>query len=399
MTHRRMLNILLSIFIALSALAFVSCDLLAATPTESELTNTIDETTSRAPSIRSMSLGFRNSMVLRDDGILLASGANNSGQMGAFDLPDRFDLGVIRIGVRDVFCGGTGAIFAMDDGRLFVSGDNYYGQLGAGTTRYVASRLVSLGSGLEVRQVAFAGTATLALDSQGSVWVTGDNNEGAVRSSAGIALSGNVFQKLSTTNYLENVVAIAGSSSHSLFLLDDRTVWSCGTNTDGRLGTGDSIGNVPARQMGTITDAIAIAAGKTHSLVLTSDGDLYACGSNTDYQIGSGDGSMAQYLSPTRVMTKVVAIAAGDYSSYALTSDGELFVSGDNSSGQLGTNTLDDVNGFTSILSGVASVAAGPKHAYFLKNDGTLWGTGHNYFGQLGDCTTVDKKRPVRIYF
>ncbi|MDP2790424.1 MAG: hypothetical protein Q8O15_01560 [Rectinemataceae bacterium] len=399
MTHRRMPSILLSIYIALSALSFFSCDLLTVAPTESELTDTIDETTPRAPSIRNMSLGFQNSMVLREDGILLASGSNNSAQMGASDLPNRFDLGVIRIGVKNVFCGGTGAFFAMEDARLYVSGDNFFGQLGAGTNRYVTSRLISLGSGLEVRQIAFAGTATLALDSQGSVWVTGENYEGTARSSAGITPSGNVFQKLSETNYLDKVVAIAGSSKHSLFLLEDRTVWSCGTNTDGRLGTGDFIGDVAARQMNTITDAIAIAAGKTHSLVLTADGDLYACGSNTDYQIGSGDASMTQYPSPTRVMTKVVAIAAGDYSSYALTSDGELFVSGDNSSGQLGTGTLDDVNGFTSILSGVSAIAAGPKHAYFLKSDGTLWGAGYNYFGQLGDCTTVDKKRPVRIYF
>lgn len=373
-----------------------SCDLLALI---GDAEGPEDEQTS--PALTMMSLGFRTSMLLKDDGILYATGSNGSGEMGSFDFQPRLDFGVIRIGVKAVFCGpGAGAFFLHEDGSLYASGDNSWGQLGAGASRGVESALIALGEGRKASRMAFSGSATVALDEEGEVWVTGDNNEGSVRAADGTAPEGDRFAKLSAPGYLQNVKAIAGSSNHSLYILQDGSVWACGGNAYGQLGTGGSkTGGVEARKMLAVENAVAVAAGSNHSLILDADGNLYACGSNADGQLGTGDTSITEYSSPYRVMTRVKAIAVGQNTSYALTQDGELFASGDNTYGQAGTGTSTDVFGFTSIMSDVESIAAGTRHAIFLKKDKTLWAVGHNYFGQLGDCTDTNRSKPVRVYY
>lgn len=386
-------------FMALLVLG--SCDLIGISATEyttEDEQTTSTPTSAPAPAIAMMSLGFRTSMLLKDNGILYASGSNGAGQMGSFDFSPRLDFGVIRIGVKAVFCGSSSSFFMHDDGSLYASGDNYYGQLGAGSSRNVESVLVVLGGGVKARQFAILGSATIALDESGDVWVTGSNDEGSVRAADGTAPDGYRFVKLSEPGYLENVKAIAKSSEHSLFILQDGSVWACGVNTDGRLGTGET-GGIAAQQISGVDNAVAIAAGLNHSLILDADGNLYACGSNAKGQLGTGDTSITESSVPLRVMTRVKAIAAGSATSYALTQEGELFASGDNTYGQVGTGTLTNVFGFTNIMSDVESIAAGPGYAMFLKKDKTLWAVGHNYFGQLGDCTDTNRPKPVRVYY
>ena len=352
----------------------------------------------KAPSIAAMSLCFRNSMVLLDDGTLLASGANGSGELGSIDIKPRYDLREIRTGVAGMLSSGISSFFLMRDGSVDVAGSNSFGQLGTGDAGNFASETITLPAGVAPKQFKFAGTSSLMLGADGQVWISGENNEGAVRDSAGAAPSGNSFQKLSSQGYLDDVAAMAGSVGHAVFLLGDGTVWACGDNSDGRLGTGGPGGGA-AQAMLYLDDAIAVAAGRTHSLILESDGDLLACGSNAYGQLGGEyDPSIPDYAAPTKVMSRVSAIAAGDYTSYALTERGDLYASGLNDYGQVGNGSGEDAHGFIQVMSGVAAVAAGPKHAFFLKKDGTLWAVGHNYFGQLGDCTVTARALPVQIY-
>jgi hypothetical protein len=374
-------------------LLLASCDLLG------DLLPGDHDPPAEAPSITAMSLCLRNSMILLDDGTLLAAGSNGSGELGSLDIEPSYDLRQIRTGVAGMMSNGSSSFFLMRDGGVFVSGSNTFGQLGTGSSENYASGTITLPVGAEPRTLRFAGSASIMLGENGEVWVSGDNYEGAVRNSTGAALSGDSFQKLSSSGYLEGVASLATNSGHAVFVLDDGTVWACGENADGRLGTAGP-GGAAAAKMLYIEDAVAAAAGKTHSLVLEANGDLFACGSNAYGQLGGEyDPSIPAYPAPGKVMSQVSAIAAGDYTSYAITERGDLYASGLNDHGQVGNGSGEDAHGFVKVMSGVAAVAAGPKHAFFLKKDGTLWAVGHNYFGQLGDCTVTARAQPVQIYY
>ena len=117
---------------------------------------------------------------------------------------------------------------------------------------------------------------------------------------------------------------------------DEKEVWGWGGNNKGQLGNGSKVAvhmSSPVR-MGDLTGAVAIACGNLHTMVLLQNGDLYTCGWNYWGQLGTGD--TTDSLVPVRVMTGVKAIAAGGSHSLALTNDGAVFAWGHNYYGQIG---------------------------------------------------------------
>ena len=91
---------------------------------------------------------------------------------------------------------------------------------------------------------------------------------------------------------LSNIVAIACGSSHALALKNNGTVIAWGDNIAGQTDVPPGLSNV-----------VAIAAGSLHSLALTSDGMITSWGSITNVPYG---------------LTNVTAIAAGPFSRYSL---------------------------------------------------------------------------------
>ncbi len=117
---------------------------------------------------------------------------------------------------------------------------------------------------------------------------------------------------------------------------DEKEVWGWGGNNKGQLGNGSKVAahqQSPVR-MADLTGAVAIACGNLHTMVLLQNGDLYTCGWNYWGQLGTGD--TTDSLVPVRVMTGVKAIAAGGSHSLALTNDGAVFAWGHNYYGQIG---------------------------------------------------------------
>jgi alpha-tubulin suppressor-like RCC1 family protein len=142
------------------------------------------------------------------------------------------------------------------------------------------------------------------------------------------------------------VIAIAaggcgGKQSFSLFLLNDGSLWGTGNNASGQLGDGTKESKTTPGPF-LASGVIAIAAGggpaDGHSLFLTQDGSLWTVGSNSMGQLGDGkteDRSVPQ----TVVNGEVIAIAAGGAHSLFLKRGGSLWVMGSNSMGQLGDGT------------------------------------------------------------
>ena len=141
---------------------------------------------------------------------------------------------------------------------------------------------------------------------------------------------------------LSDIIAVDAGHNHSLALDTNGNVWVWGDNEYCQQGNGNVGGanSLIAHQVAGISHATAIAAGWAHTMVLKDDGTVWAWGYNSAGQLG--DGTAVNKTVPIQIpdLTDVCAIAAGNQHSMALKNDGTVWVFGDNSFGQLGDNTV-----------------------------------------------------------
>jgi alpha-tubulin suppressor-like RCC1 family protein len=220
----------------------------------------------------------------------------------------------------------------------------------------------------------------------------------------GIDLAG-----LNFSGYFQGQLA---TSNHTVYVKNNGTVWTWGSNSNGQLGNGTTgtDSSTPA-QVSNLTGIIAIAAGFAHTVALKNDGTVLAWGSNSNGQLGNG--TTTDSSTPVQVsnLTGITAIAAGFAHTVALKNDGTVWAWGSNSNGQLGNGTMGTgTDSSTPVqvigLAGMIAVAAGQSHSVALRNivglinDGTVWAWGSNSNGQLGNGTAgpgTDSSLPVQV--
>ncbi len=236
-------------------------------------------------------------------------------------------------------------------------------------------------------KIAAGGWHTIALKSNGTVWVWGYNGSGQL----GDGTTNDGVSPVQVTGF-SGATAIAGGLYYTLALKSDGTVWTWGQSPAGSSSASPT-------QIKGLSDITAIAAGGYHGLAMKPDGAVWAWGSNGNGQIGNGTTTVAYTPVQVNGMSNVTAIAGGNYHSLALKSDGTVWAWGHNGNGQLGDGTTTDRNTPVQVsgLSNVTAIAAGGYHSMALKSDGTLWTWGYNRTGQLGDGTTSIKTTPVQV--
>ncbi|KAA0162820.1 hypothetical protein FNF31_03084 [Cafeteria roenbergensis] len=316
--------------------------------------------------------GASFSLVLLADGTVRAFGTGNSGQLGYGDQetvghqPTRLPsmLGPVPLGglAVAVACGGSHSLVLLGDGTVRTFGTGSNGRLGYGDTQKVGAA--------EARVPSEMGPVPLGGDA----------------------------------------VAVAGSDSHSLVLLQDGTVRSFGYGGNGRLGYGSSsdvgatLPTLPSAQ-GPVSvggPVIAIAAGGSHSMLLLQDGTVKCFGAGSDGQLGYGSTlnfgglpvTVPSLLDPVNLGGLAVAVAAGSQHSLVLLEDGTVRAFGNGVNGQLGYGSVDnvaDVPGTIPAIKGpvplgarTAALAAGQWHSLVLLEDGTVRSFGYGNNGRLG---------------
>lgn len=97
------------------------------------------------------------------------------------------------------------------------------------------------------------------------------------------------------------------------------------------------------------------------------------------------------------VIAAVPQIASSDSHTLVLKADGSLWAWGSNRHGVLGDCTTIDRKSPVKVGEGFQAITAGRESSYAIKSDGSLWGWGAGYAGQLGDGGMADQPCPTVI--
>lgn len=257
---------------------------------------------------------------------------------------------------------------------------------------------------------------SLVLESDGTVWAWGNADFGQL----GLGYSGGYGSGVSTPTQAltpSGITAIAAGEVTSMALRSDGTVWVWGDYLGYFFGSGDSTGT--PMQVSGLTNIVAIAEGREHGVALAQDGTVWTWGWDDQGQLGTGDSyvNSSNGWDPAQVpgLSNVVGIAAGDFHTVAVTAAGQVYTWGANlgyyyvwgvyNAGQLGTGSTSNYVSTPQLvpgLSGVKSVSASGNHTLAVASCGgvnVVWAWGDNSTGELGDGTTNNRATPVAVHF
>ena len=258
--------------------------------------------------------------------------------------------------VSSVACGENHILILSTTGALYAWGVNEGYRLGIashGANVVGPPVRINLPHSPRVVRVAAGSMHSLAIDSAGDVWGWGLNLRGQIGIDIGEGGSGEVIQTPRRVSAMSNgssilagsrVINIACGEFHSVFLLDDGRVFTCGAYDSGQLGLG------PARVLASVN--------KVH---------------HPRVRVGVAIPRQVRFPALSREWERIVGIEADSRRSMAWTKS-RLFVWGMGNVGELGLGpTVDEVFQPTLVdLAGwkPAQVSCGGQHtlALFKKN-------------------------------
>uniref|UniRef100_A0A8C6TRC0 HECT and RLD domain containing E3 ubiquitin protein ligase 3 n=1 Tax=Neogobius melanostomus TaxID=47308 RepID=A0A8C6TRC0_9GOBI len=193
---------------------------------------------------------------------------------------------------------------------------------------------------------------------------------------------------------------ITCAGEHTVFLLQDGSVYTCGSNSCGQLGH-DKPGTSPELVGALDTQKISsISCGQAHSLAVNEQGQVFAW--------GAGDGALSLKSTVHCLRfpqtTDALSLICFSWIYISLYSDGQLFTWGQNTSGQLGLGKGEPSKLFPQPLKSLAGIplaqiTAGGDHSFALSLSGAVFGWGKNRAGQLGLNDKQDRAVPCHIKF
>jgi hypothetical protein len=289
------------------------------------------------------------------DGVLLAAGRNNYGQLGVEGIPYAELPVVVASQVKSVSAGIDHSLFIRADGSLWAMGWNVNGQLGDGTT---TNRTLPVRVARPVASAAAGMYHSLYVRPDGTLWGMGANYFGQLG-------DGTTTDRLRPVRIADGVDRAWTWGNASIFIKRDGSCWYMGRFTSGlpqvtpkqvieRLTVDSLVTDVPIKAI----SAQVVGGSSAYALWVRPDGSL----------VGSSDDGLASIVVNDPKKLNVVMISRAYLGGYNwLMRDGTM---------NEGLITADP--------NPVHAIAGTHETFFFLQRNRNLWGLGLNDYGQLG---------------
>ncbi len=309
-------------------------------------------------------------------------------------------------------------VVLKSDGSVWATGKNDYGQLGVGKTKDELAKTATFtpcidDTGAEIKDaidIACGNYHTAVIRAGGALWQCGNNSYGKL--GTGDTTDVNKFVQSGDANgAITDAEAVSCGGDHTAVIRSNKTLWQCGNNSCGQLGTWDANINKFVQSeddSGAIADAMAVACGMEHTAVIRAGGALWQCGRNDYGQLGTGERgnntSKTKFVQSKdendELITDAEEVSCGWLHTAVIRAGRALWQCGGNDIGQLGTGDGGTRTKFVQskdendeLITDAEEVSCGWMYTAVIRSNKALWQCGDNYYGELGtgDTTNVSK--------
>jgi hypothetical protein len=336
-------------------------------------------------------------------GNLWAWGANGDVQLGVNDANNR-TTPVAVFGNNSTWkqvAGGFDFTAGIKtDGTLWMWGDNFRGQLGINSLTDQQTPVTVIGGNSSWKQIALGQDHTVAIKTDGTLWVWGLNASGQLGTNNTTSYSTPVTTFAGRSNWVQ----VSAGYSETAAISSDGRLWVWGSNIRGQLGTNDTNSRLTPVQTfagGTNWKQVSVSLSY-HMGAIKTDGTLWMWGDNGDGRLGiNAPGDRTTPVQTVAGGTNWKQVNCGNGFTAGIKTDGTLWIWGFNQNARLGLNDVISRSTPTQIFGGGNNwkqIECGSSSSVAVKTDGTLWVWGGNASGQLGINSTVDKSTPVTTF-
>jgi len=245
--------------------------------------------------------GGAHTMALHDNGIIYSWGCGANGRLGHGDEEDIYEPKMVEQ-IKDlgrmimIDAGGASSAASNNDGVGFTWGCGANGRLGSGSGEDVLTPTaiaMTQKEELYVGMFSMGGEHGAFIDGSGSVYTFGSGADGKLG-------HGNLQdqQAPKRIEFFDSILPVlitnvAAGGRHTVYMTDEGDIYTCGYGGNGRLGQG-TLGDIRIPMLVRALDApeyniVAIAAGDSHSAVIVQTGDVYCFGWGQFGQLGTGN--------------------------------------------------------------------------------------------------------------
>ena len=334
--------------------------------------------------------------ILTEDGKVYFAGSNNDYKGG---MPQEYGTystftavpSPADTNVKKVIIGPDNTMIIKNDGTAYGTGKSSLYELGFNLYStpytqlgYIVLQPIDIQISQSITQVCCGKNHTMALDVNGTVWVTGDNQYGQL--GLGDYTDRNTFTSITGLGSITELGAYGDSS----FVRSGGQLYSCGRNDQGQLGLGNYTNSntfTSITGLNNVTNLFSASMNYYTPLIITSGGAVKYTGRG--YYFGVANSTQFVSHTDTILTSGVVDISSSTDAGIFIKNDGTAYGYGSADFGTFGSTDTGRVLAYQLTYSGSTITNAVMSRSLYLssiilRSDGSVIGSGRNYGGQLG---------------